>query len=202
MASMWVQQTCDEQMTSNEQETKRLAPLPGHGAHNAMWMPLIHPERVRLYRKTLIVWPERQTLYHYTTIPAFFSIISGQGLWASHIAYMNDASEIHHGRTFACEVIERLAGKARHQSFRHVLFQVIEAIAKKMLPDLYICCFSKARDDLSQWRAYGSTAGVCLGLPYPDVNFRIGTLSQMNNVFYDKKNKNQFDKFCYCKIRS
>ena len=98
-------------MTIDKTDPTQLQPIPGIGAYNAMWMPLIYPERARLFRGTLITWPSPQTLYHYTNVSAFYSIISNRGLWASHIAYMNDASEIHHGRQFAREIIGRLRKK-------------------------------------------------------------------------------------------
>ena len=75
----------------------------------------------------------------------------------------------------------------------------MDLLESNVLPDLYICCFSRGRDDLSQWRAYANTAGVCIGVPYPEAKFYVGTLTQMYNVIYDDYTKARLINFVITK---
>ena len=48
-------------------------------------------------------------VYHYTDIGGFISIMQNRELWASHIYFMNDKSEYHHGKEMYQSTLEKLA---------------------------------------------------------------------------------------------
>lgn len=74
----------------------------------------------------------------------------------------------------------------KKQSFKQQTTYLINCIEKvrpvfediqKNFSDIYITCFSKAKDSLSQWRGYGNEGkGVAIG-------FNVNTLSQLYNTY-------------------
>jgi hypothetical protein len=127
-------------------------------------------------------------LYHYTSLEAFTSIIQKRTMWASHIKFLNDTSEQ--------EILENLIVGRLLQPF------TTEPNRKKILNDLrlyfdsitdpmFVICFSEdGGDRLSQWRAYGSSSGVCLAFEkqellkwcLEDLGERAVTLRQVHYV--------------------
>ncbi|HEV7744142.1 MAG TPA: DUF2971 domain-containing protein [Pyrinomonadaceae bacterium] len=122
---------------------------------------------------TLIDFPTSaapDTLYHYTGLDAFRSIITHRILWLSDIAKMNDAKE----RLWISEVFERV-WRTRSESgvgvdeARHYFhdFQLDDT-------PVFITCFSEDGDLLSQWRAYTDDGrGVAIGFRTPRLGFPI-----------------------------
>lgn len=155
---------------------------PGLGAFNAMWWHMVYPDA--FIRPYTIGHTRHKSLFHYTNLQGFFGIVENQGLWASHIAYLNDASEILHGREIAIEMLRKLLKKERFRNFWHILAAVANKIEVADLPNLCVCCFSKIQDDLSQWRSYGGETGVSLEIPLRDIPFYIGSLTSIYDVTY------------------
>lgn len=110
------------------------------------------------------------TLYHYTSLPAFNSIVSTRKLWATHVRYMNDSSEIDHALRYAMEFTAQVLGGsgvsgAILESLNHILKGMLSGLD---LPDrqLAFCAssFSESGDSLSQWRGYCPNGlGVSIG---------------------------------------
>ena len=107
---------------------------------------------------------ETELIYHYTDAAGLLGIVTSRCLWASDVWYMNDAREAFYG----LEAIERAwKGFAPTSDYE----AKVRDAAIKRLADLhdideitnsYIACFSKRRDDLSQWRAYGRPRGYSI----------------------------------------
>jgi hypothetical protein len=75
---------------------------------------------------------------------------------------MNDASEIEHGIELSREVFEAIAadGSPIADALRK-----LTSLPVSERPRINVACFSSARDNLSQWRAYSkNTIGVSLGI--------------------------------------
>lgn len=88
-------------------------------------------------------------IYHYCDANALLSILTNQKLWYTHAAYLNDTMEIRKGVEFCQELLteklETTPGDPVLESARSYLGN-----AEKW--QYYVCCFSKGRDKLSQWR--------------------------------------------------
>ncbi|WP_233890188.1 DUF2971 domain-containing protein [Paraburkholderia flagellata] len=104
---------------------------------------------------------EVETLYHYTTAEGFKSILDGREFWATHIAHLNDSSELEYGLTLLKDrlgVLEavrpneyvRLFVERAREQFRHAAVMLFRA---------YVVCFCENGNLLSQWRGYASGGG-------------------------------------------
>ena len=106
------------------------------------------------------------TLYHYTNVAGLEGILKSEAVWFTDFRHMNDPSEISHGIELCRDVIRlRKPGK----DGRVVLF--LDCLADLMRLDnfsraleYFIGSFSRASDDLGQWRAYADNGrGVAIG---------------------------------------
>jgi len=96
-------------------------------------------------------------LYHYTTAAGLEGIVRERKLRATNFSFMNDPSEVQHGRELVeTELTERL-GHASGSEETFLQF-VVANFNVEMLAEIYVCCFTRLKDDLSQWRAYGAAA--------------------------------------------
>jgi len=113
--------------------------------------------------------PQDNILWHYTSAMNAREIIEKSELWSSDVGALNDASEVKFGidqlRKIIDTKLDELDTDAEEDeillSMRRGLPESIDEILDL---DYYIASLSVARDDLSQWRAYGGgTGGVALG---------------------------------------
>lgn len=97
-------------------------------------------------------------LYHYTTAHGFQAIIANRQLRATNFSFLNDPSEVQYGRELVERtLVDRLdTAVPRYRAFFEF---VISAFGVEMAAEVYVACFTKLEDDLSQWRAYGSATG-------------------------------------------
>lgn len=137
------------------------------------------------------------TLFHYTDSSGFIGIISEHSLRATHISYMNDWQEY----LYAIEIVKGVAEERHAQSdlqsyFLENLISALDAKLKPIddYPPIFVSCFSKAENDLSQWRAYaGEEGGYAIEF---DAN-KLGINAWSNNVFlipviYNRENQKHF----------
>lgn len=102
-----------------------------------------------------------ETLYHYSDIEGFRSIVSENTFWASNFIYLNDSQEIALGNDIMGKLFETLIKQAETtyvedilKSFRGALWSIYS--------QAFGVCLSSAKDSLGQWRGYGQ--GVAIGL--------------------------------------
>ena len=122
--------------------------------------------------------------------------------WATSILYLNDSAEFHHVRDLVSEWIKKTRTensmgfpkefrllKGRETVF--VRFLERQLSWSKAL-NTFVISFSEVYDDLSQWRAYGTGGGYCLGFA-PSVLRQIGKGQGFNLVqcIYKPEVKNQ-----------
>lgn len=128
-----------------------------------------------------------ETLYHYTSLNTFLSMISNREIWMSSTGSMNDRKEI----AYFIELLEKELDKYKRQDFFDKVYDEIPLNYK------YAFCLSTEKDDAAQWERYGDSAmGVCIGFnveewckclhKYSDIMF--------NRVFYNASVGN--DKYC------
>jgi hypothetical protein len=107
-------------------------------------------------------------LWHYTTPEGLTGIIESNSLWATDVFYLNDSKEFMHGINIARELIKQKlssldgAKKSRLERFDKDLSH----IGPDHKRPVYICSFSKTKDELSQWRAYCRGGGFSIGFPH------------------------------------
>lgn len=128
-------------------------------------------------------------LYHYTDFTAFDGIIRCAELRLNNILNMNDASEMRLFINGICRaVIERLrknketAAKVRdaEQFFR-------QEMEKEFYYSAYAACFSKFRDDASQWERYGHYGqGVCIAFHEDMMEKMTGGAVSLQEVYYQE----------------
>jgi hypothetical protein len=104
-------------------------------------------------------------LWHYTTWPAFHSILTTTSFWASVIGFMNDLSETSHAVDV---VVKRL--RSRFEGQYCPLAPEVIAHMEHVL-DLFsgrtcLISFSEKFDDLSQWRAYSPSGQAPISLGF------------------------------------
>lgn len=96
-------------------------------------------------------------VYHYTSAGGLLGIVGDGMVRASNFEYLNDTTEIHHGRERANNVIGRQLVKDLPRSHRQVLTSVQRALSDVGRGrEFYLACFCEKGDLLSQWRGYGS----------------------------------------------
>jgi hypothetical protein len=125
--------------------------------------------------------PVPRVLYHYTSRPGLIGILKSGSLWASDIAYMNDASEKQHGLSMLQNILANeftAAPKVHTELFRRSALAEgpLDASATE-----YIVCFCADGDLLSQWRSYGSDGGCALGFHTPQL-----ASYKLRRILYDK----------------
>lgn len=134
--------------------------------------------------------PNQSTIYHYTSLEGFKGIIESQDFWLTDSDFLNDSTEIEHGIDLARQVF-----KSFSEQTLSPIADILEGLTIKgnnPRPRINIACFSSARDNLSQWRAYsGSAVGVSLGFSQREFLPQLGYPSecQLVPVLYTEEHK-------------
>jgi hypothetical protein len=76
---------------------------------------------------------------------------------AMNFSFLNDPSEVQYGRELLEDALVERWDNARGQE-QVFLEYVISNFNVEMLAEVYVACFTKLQDDLSQWRAYGTSS--------------------------------------------
>lgn len=125
------------------------------------------------------IFPRATVVYHYTSVSGLQGIIGTGRIWATHMYYLNDTTEI----TYAVDVFHRCLQEIHSFHGRRIIDKFVngirERIARKPLPKIFAASFSAKRDALSQWRGYGQAGNsYCLGFN----SFRLLAGTQANGV--------------------
>ena len=116
------------------------------------------------------------TLFHYTDSNGLLGIFGNLKLWMTHHSFLNDSREIEYGMSLVEKVTKRLKHKLPDESFDN--WQSRFENGKFCSSDQdYILCFSKNRDQLSQWRAYSDDGtGFSIGFDRKQLEKTAGKL--------------------------
>lgn len=103
-----------------------------------------------------------EILYHYTSMDALVSIVNSGRIWASHIRFLNDKSEL---LAMWNAVVARMKQRrdGAKEKERTYLSKIIRLAEKERAGNEFVASFSEQSDDLSQWRAYCSRGGCAIG---------------------------------------
>ncbi len=103
-------------------------------------------------------------LYHYTSMQALLSIVEKGRIWATHIQYLNDSSEIVTMWKTVLGRLEQRRANAKSPEEAAYLSKIAEAAQQRQSLNEFVASFSEKGDDLSQWRAYCSAGpGFSIG---------------------------------------
>jgi hypothetical protein len=109
-------------------------------------------------------------IYHYTNVAGLMGILQGKCLWASAAYYLNDASEVEYGCGLVVEAVGRwLRINEDIKSFAVDVLRGLRTIFSNRTfliantTMIYVACFCRNGNLLSQWRAYGQAGGYALG---------------------------------------
>ncbi|WP_428661400.1 DUF2971 domain-containing protein [Reyranella sp.] len=110
-------------------------------------------------------------LWHYTKPEAFLKILEHGTLRASHIRFMNDEREYIHAAQFVLDGIAAARSTMPSQHAQAVLVEMERfftmGLSLATSNAVFAGAFSAARDDLSQWRAYGGAeGGISIGFAF------------------------------------
>jgi hypothetical protein len=98
-----------------------------------------------------------ERVWHYTTGDTLISILESGTLFATQVACLNDSTEVLYGSKLLREAFLALPPEtATSEEERKLLerFKVDDSSPSEP-SNWFVTCFSKEKDDLSQWRAYG-----------------------------------------------
>ncbi len=142
--------------------------------------------------------PER--VWHYTTVNALDGIISSGRMWATDARFTNDKTEFFHARDVGCAWIDRLdasgaLGILSAGDLKGMLAHAFdEGPLSRLHTQVYLICFSRARDRLTQWTQYASSgAGVSIAfdLRYIRPPREAGIAVTFAPCIYDQTRKEQ-----------
>lgn len=121
-------------------------------------------KRVSSYDVNLIYTQgDVQRVHHYTDLGGLNGIVAGQDLWLTHSRFSNDDEEMTHGHGIVRSLIDERLARGPSPAEQAFLEGLRQALGGPDPESVYICCFCKDGDLLSQWRAYGANGtGVSL----------------------------------------
>lgn len=116
--------------------------------------------------KTMFYENIPEILYHYCSIPTFFSIVNSKSLWLCNGLNMNDKYDSRYFQIVASEWLQKIGNQtddADEKLFCEMCYTILlNCSIERPVP--FIASFSDNRDLLGQWIAYANKGtGVCIG---------------------------------------
>jgi hypothetical protein len=108
--------------------------------------------------------------YHYCRLESLCKIVKSSSLRMSNVQYMNDYLELEWFYSMCRSVADELRSRSidsapAEAEARAVFYEQLQGWLSNRFDHIYCACFSKERDDLSQWRGYADDAkGVCMAI--------------------------------------
>jgi len=98
-------------------------------------------------------------LWHYTNAAGFLGIFRSGKLWATNTDYLNDASEMRHARGLVLKAVFDSRSNALSREEHEMLNLLCECMRSEATRPVFVTSLSAAKNELSQWRAYGGGSG-------------------------------------------
>lgn len=136
---------------------------------------------------------------HYTSLEGFKAIIQSGKLWATNVAFLNDAKEYFHAYEIFNSQFKKFEKEVKPISsddryFFSALRQCMDDMDSIGSEHHYVIAFSENHDQLSQWRAYGS-----IGILFNKKIFEAG-LSEMATVSTCKYETKSLEEILHIRI--
>lgn len=138
-------------------------------------------------------------IFHYTTVDGLLGIATSAHLWATDVRYLNDTREFKYTVELAWETLEDVAKFAESPDEMAVVRRLEHALTVAEVVSVYVISFSEHRDQLSQWRAYGRSGGVAIGLLTKDLKEYASKLqlpAKLVKCLYDRDKQREHLEYC------
>jgi hypothetical protein len=121
----------------------------------------------------------KERLYHYADTNGIKGIIESNSIWATHLAFMNDPTEMMYGTKQIIEGWQNLLNAVDSKSqVAEILRDVIKA-NEDHRNNIYSFCLSGEKDLLSQWRGYTPQCmGYSIGFNMTKLNKSFGNVTE------------------------
>ncbi len=108
---------------------------------------------------------ENMLKYHYCRQEGLLKILDTRTMWATHIRYLNDGSELKYTFDLVQEILPRLIRSQVDDSLAAYVQQEITGFLKdREKHHRFVISFSEHENDLTMWRAYGRDGGYSIGI--------------------------------------
>jgi hypothetical protein len=127
-----------------------------------------------------------EPLYHYTNATGLRGIVESQKIWFTSYLHLNDPSELIHGIGIVHRLLKEIGGtdEGLVKMFCEMVDDLFQHRNFTDIFGFYIASFSRARNDLGQWRAYADNGrGFALGLA-PHLFEAVNNPDPMPNEYY------------------
>ena len=130
-------------------------------------------------------------LYHYTNAAGLLGIVEQNKIWATHINYLNDASELIYARTLVEGALKQSQEQTKSPVDREFFRRAVACFDVSQTMDVFVSCFCEEGDLLSQWRGYAQAGeGYSIGID----GHLFGQIGGGRNFFfgpveYDRENQ-------------
>lgn len=98
------------------------------------------------------------TLFHYTSADSLYNILYSRTMWSTHVQYLNDSKEFHHGLGMIKTRLDTLL-IGDHDFEAQTVFESVRNRLNGMAAKAYVISFSEVGDSLPQWRGYCPAGG-------------------------------------------
>lgn len=124
-------------------------------------------------------------LWHYTNAAGFLGIFRSGKLWATNTDYLNDASEIRHARRLVLRAVFDSRSSAQNREEHEMLNFLCDCMGSGATRPVFVTSLSAAKNELSQWRAYGGATGsFALGFNVTSMLAAIGKNTELRFSLY------------------
>ncbi len=114
-------------------------------------------------------------LWHYTNAAGFLGIFRSGKLWATNTDYLNDASEMRYARHLVLKAVFDSRSSAQNREEHEMLDFLCDCMGSDATRPVFVTSLSAAKNELSQWRAYGgSTGSFALGFNVTNMLTAVG----------------------------
>lgn len=152
-----------------------------------------------LHNKFMDKWQVYQTerpdiFYHYTDFQGLEGITNSGNVWATDLAYLNDASEMQLAIDLIEEYSEGITPNLNELQIELLRRSSVSTSPSSTASGFYVSCFCNNGDLLSQWRAYGAGGGgYALGFNANAIGNKGHLL--VRKVIYEKEDQLSLVKF-------
>jgi Protein of unknown function (DUF2971) len=124
-------------------------------------------------------------LWHYTNAAGFLGIFRSGKLWATNTDYLNDASEMRHARHLVLKAVLDSRSSAQNREEHEMLNFLCDCMGSDATRPVFVTSLSAAKNELSQWRAYGGgTGSFALGFNVTSMLAAIGKNTEIRFNLY------------------
>jgi hypothetical protein len=107
---------------------------------------------------------QQTELFHYTTQEGLLGILNNNQIWATHIEYLNDSTELRYALKLARDELEKRHRQATEDKEKDKIECLLDELGSHRVLNISVSCLTEERDLLSQWRAYGGKgSGYSIG---------------------------------------